>query len=336
MERRQIGLYLLAIAGGALLGWSLPAAAGPLEQAITPVLGLLLFATFLGIPFSAIGQAVRDVRFLATVVILNFVIVPVVAFGLSRFVADDQALLVGVLLVLLTPCIDYVIVFAGLAGGSSERLLAAAPLLMLTQMVLLPIYLVLFVGPGLVSAIDPEPFLEGLIVLIVIPLALAALIQWWSRRAATGQLVMTVMQAMMVPLMMATLAVVIGSQIHGVGREITRLLSVIPLYAVFLVVMVPLGMATARAAQLGLGSTRAVVFSGATRNSLVVLPLALSLPDALALVPLVVVTQTLVELLGMVAYVKIIPRLVPSEPRSASSPHRPGPHPRRCGSAGGR
>lgn len=34
-------------------------------------------------------------------------------------------------MVLLTPCIDYVIVFSGLAGGSSDRLLAAAPVLML-------------------------------------------------------------------------------------------------------------------------------------------------------------------------------------------------------------
>src|SRR5699024_7191036 len=118
VERHQVGLYLLAIAGGAVLGWTVPSAGGPLEHAITPVLGLLLFSTFLEIPFSAIGRAVRDARFMATVMVLNFVVVPAVVIALSRFVADSPALLVGVLLVLLTPCIDYVIVFAGLAGGS--------------------------------------------------------------------------------------------------------------------------------------------------------------------------------------------------------------------------
>lgn len=293
---------------------SLPAAAGPLENAITPVLGLLLFATFLGIPFSAIGQAVRDVRFIATILVLNFVIVPAVVFALSRFVADSPALLVGVLLVLLTPCIDYVIVFAGLAGGSSERLLATAPLLMLAQMLLLPFYLLLFVGPELVSAIEPGPFLEALIGLIIVPLTLAALTQWLSREQAAGKTVMTVVQAMMVPFMMATLAVVIASQIHAVGQEVTALLAVVPLYVAFLVVMVPLGMACARVARLDSGSTRAVIFSGATRNSLVVLPLALALPAPLGLVPLFVFTQTMVELLGMVIYVKAIPRLVASGP----------------------
>ena len=77
-------------------------------------------------------------RFLAGLLVLNFAIVPVVVYGLSRFVADDQALLLGVLLVLLAPCIDYVIVFSGLAGSAHDRLLAAAPLLMLVQMLLLP------------------------------------------------------------------------------------------------------------------------------------------------------------------------------------------------------
>ncbi|WP_279631122.1 bile acid:sodium symporter [Rathayibacter sp. VKM Ac-2801] len=47
-------------------------------------------------------------------------------------------------------------------------------------------------------------------------------------------------------------------------------------------------------------------------DGLVVLPLALALPAslALALAPVVVVTQTLVELVGMVGFVRLIPRLV--------------------------
>lgn len=319
VERRQIGLYLLAIVAGAVFGWLVPAASVPLEQAINPALGLLLFATFLGIPFASIGKAVRDVRFMATVLVLNFVVVPGVVFGLSRFIADDRALLIGMLMVLLTPCIDYVIVFSGLAGGSSDRLLAAAPLLMLTQMLLLPLYLLVFVGPGLVSAIEPGPFVEALVLLIIIPLVLAALTQQWAKRASAGGSVMTMMEGLMVPLMMLTLAVVVGSQIVSVGNRIGSLLSVIPIYAAFLVVMVPLGMAASRIGQLDAGSTKAVIFSGATRNSLVVLPLALALPEPLALVPLVVVTQTLVELIGMVAYVKIVPKIISTDQSLQSS-----------------
>ena len=315
MERHQIGLYLVAIAIGGAVGLIAPDSADALEHSINPVLGLLLYATFLGIPFASIGKAAKDVRFLATVLVLNFAVVPLVVFGLTRFIAGEQALLVGVLLVLLTPCIDYVIVFSGLAGGSSDRLLAAAPVLMLAQMLLLPVYLLVFVGADLVAAIDPAPFVEALIVLIIVPLAGAALTQALARRAQLGRVVMDLIQALMVPLMMATLAVVVGSQIVGVGQEIRSLLAVVPLYAAFLLVMVPLGLLIARMSRLDVAGTRAVIFSGATRNSLVVLPLALALPGPLALAPLVVVTQTLVELVGMVLYVRFLPLLVPSESR---------------------
>ncbi|WP_457967828.1 bile acid:sodium symporter [Arthrobacter sp. D1-29] len=315
MERHQIGLYLAAIIGGGAAGWLAPQSAGALELAINPVLGVLLYATFLGIPFAAIGTAIRDLRFMATVLILNFAVVPVVVFALTRFIAGDQALLIGVLLVLLTPCIDYVIVFTGLAGGASDRLLAAAPVLMLVQMILLPLYLLVFVGPGIVSTIHPAPFVQALVGFILVPLALAALTQSLARRAKAGRVIMALMHTLMVPLMMATLAVVVGSQIVGVRQELGALLAVVPLYAAFLLVMVPLGMLAARQARLDIPATRAVVFSGATRNSLVILPLALALPEPLALAALVVVTQTLVELIGMLLYVRFVPVLVPAGQR---------------------
>jgi ACR3 family arsenite transporter len=309
LERHQIALCLAAIAVGALLS-AVPGTAAA-EAAVTPVLGLLLFATFLGVPLISLGGAFRDLRFLAAVGVLNFVVVPAVAFGLSRFVAADDALLVGVLLVLLTPCVDYVIVFSGIAGGASERLLAAAPLLMLAQLLLLPLYLLLFTGPALIDLIDPAPFAQALVFLILLPLGAAALVQWGVRRAPRLRVVEATAQTAMVPLLMATLLLVVASQLHAVLGSLGALAGVVPIYAAFLVVMVPLGMAAARVARLDVPASRALVFSGATRNSLVVLALALPLSGSLALVPLVVVTQTLVELVGLLVLIRLIPRILP-------------------------
>ncbi|MBD8540201.1 arsenic resistance protein [Frigoribacterium sp. CFBP 8751] len=313
LERRQIGLYLVAIAAAGVIGLTVPGA-HHLEGAIEPVLGLLLFATFLGVPFAAIGRSLRDGRFLAAVGVLNFVVVPLVVFGLSRFVADEPALLFGVLLVLLTPCIDYVIVFAGLAGGASERLLAAAPLLMLAQILLLPLYLLLFIGTEGVAVVEVGPFARAFLLLIVVPLAAAGLVQALGRRHRAGALVERTMLGLMVPLMMATLFTVVASQAGAVGESLAQLLVLVPLYAGFLVVMAALGLGVGRVARLDVPATRALMFSGATRNSLVVLPLALALPASLSLAPVVVVTQTLVELVGMIVFVWVVPRLVRGQP----------------------
>nr|WP_296781150.1 bile acid:sodium symporter [Rhodococcus sp. (in: high G+C Gram-positive bacteria)] len=324
LEKHQIPLYLLALLVGALTGLSAPSSAHTFETAINPVLIVLLYATFLAVPFSAIGASLRDGRFLVTVVVLNFVLVPIVVFALTRFVTGNQAVLVGVLLVLLAPCIDYVIVFSGLAGAASERLLASAPLLMLLQILFLPLYLWLFVGSELVEIIDIAPFVEAFVLLIVAPLTLAALTQALARRHRIGTQAMDLMASVMVPVMMATLAVVVASQIDAVRTEGAKLVGVVPIFAAFLIIMAVVGLATARVTRQDVPATRALIFSGATRNSLVVLPLALALPPALSLAAVVVVTQTLVELIGMVAYVRLVPHLAPSSARygNAHSGHR--------------
>lgn len=319
-DRHQVSLYLGAIAVGAGTGLLLPGLAHPLELAINPVLGLLLFATFVGVPFSQFGRAFRDWRFLLAVLALNFVLVPVVVFALSRFVVSDVALLVGVLFVLLTPCVDYVIVFSGLAGGAKDRLLAATPVLMVLQIVLLPVFLWWMAGPEVVAAFDPRPFVEAFLLLIVLPLALAALTQRLALRFRFGRAVEDAMAAAMVPLMMATLAIVVGSQVFQVGASLGSLLIVVPLFVGFVVIVGPLGALVARMSRLDVAQRRAVVFSGVTRNSLVVLPLALALPASFALTPLVVVTQTLIELVAMVVLVAIVPRAVG---RSGSRHPRP-------------
>ncbi|WP_241981757.1 arsenic resistance protein [Cryobacterium sp. TMT1-19] len=267
-------------------------------------------------------RQIVDIRFLGTVIAVNFIVVPVVAFGLSRFVAGDRALLLGAPLVLLTPCVDYVIVFTGLAGGARERLLAATPLLMLLQIVLLPIYLLLFAGPDTVSMIEIEPFLEAFLVLIVIPLLAAVTVQWVGRRHRFGRAIEAVMQVLLVPLMMATLAVVSGSQIAAVGTRIASLLLVVPLYIAFPVIMVVVGLSASRLARLEVPATRALVFSGSTRNSRVVLPLALALPESLSVAALAVVPQTLVELVGMVILVRLVPRLTGQRRAADKIAHR--------------
>ncbi|MFK4731494.1 bile acid:sodium symporter [Agromyces mediolanus] len=310
-DRHQLVLAVLAILAGAALGLAAPAVAPVLATATNPVLALLLFATFLGVPIDGIGRTLRDLRFLGTVLLVNFVAAPLVAFGLSRVVADDRGLLLGVLLVLLTPCVDYVIVFTGLAGGARDRLLAATPLLILLQLLLLPGFLWLFAGPGALALLDARPFLEAFLVIIVVPLAAAAAVQLLARRYRAARTLERIAAGGMTPLLMLTLAVVVGSQIGAVGAEAVALARLVPIYVGFLAVMLGVGILAGRMTRLDVPRTRAVVFSGVTRNSLVVLPLALALPASLAIAPLAVVTQTLVELVGLLVLVRLVPRLVP-------------------------
>ena len=146
LERHQVACYLAAIALGLLFDVPL------LRVLVTPVLGALLFVTFLSVPLARVRL---DARFLTALALLNAVVVPVVAAILSLPLRDDAAVYAAVLLVLLAPCVDYVITFTGLAGGARGQLLAATPLLLLGQLLLLPLYLRLFLGPN--DMLSPGP-----------------------------------------------------------------------------------------------------------------------------------------------------------------------------------
>ncbi|MDN5821314.1 MAG: arsenic resistance protein, partial [Brachybacterium sp.] len=244
--------------------------------------------------------ALRDGRFLLTLLAVNFLVVPVIVWALTRSLAHSPELLIGALLVLLAPCIDYVIVFTALAGGAHERLLAATPLLMLAQFLALPVLVPLLSGGTAVGMIEPGPFLRALVLLVLLPLLAAAPLQRLAPRLD--------LSPAMVPLMVLVLFTVVASQTPRVLGAGTVLLDLVPVYVGFLVLATAAGILAARLARLETPSARALTFSAATRNSLVVLPLALAMPSPL--VPAAVVTQTLVELLGMVALVRVLPRLL--------------------------
>lgn len=150
------------------------------------MLAVLLYGMFAQIPFLRLREAFANRRFTAALLTVNFAVVPVLVCLLSRLLPQHQPLLLGVYLVLLTPCIDYVIVFTHLGRGNARLVLASTPLLLLAQMLLLPVYLWLFMGKQAAQVMSAGPFLEAFVVLIVLPLGLALLTEFWAKRHRSG------------------------------------------------------------------------------------------------------------------------------------------------------
>lgn len=72
LERHQILVYLGALVTGAVVGLTLPDSSSVFEASIYPLLGALLYATFLQVPFTTLAEAVRDRRFLTAALVLNW------------------------------------------------------------------------------------------------------------------------------------------------------------------------------------------------------------------------------------------------------------------------
>lgn len=311
LEEQQIWIYVvtLFLAAGVGLFWNNGAS---LAFFIEPVIGILLYSMFCQIPFLQFKKVFRNKSFFKALLVGNFIVIPILVWVLSAVFLTDSVIMLGVFLVLLTPCIDYVIVFTHLGKGDSQSMLAATPLLFILQMLLLPLYLWLFVGRDSLSIIEMAPFIKTFLYLIIIPFILALVTQWSSQKTSLGKSVLDLSGWLPVPFMALTLFVVISSQIVVLVNNPSPILIVLPLYLMFHIIAPFAGLLSSKVFKLKTIISRTVSFSTSTRNSLVVLPLALALPAPNNhIVAAVIVTQTLVELVAELVYIKIIPVIIP-------------------------
>jgi ACR3 family arsenite efflux pump ArsB len=310
LERHQVWLYVAAIAVGSALGLSWPQAEAQLERLIYPVLAALLYASFSQVPFAKLRQAFADRRFTAALLTANFVAVPLVVLALSQLLPPDASLRLGVLLVLLAPCTDWFVTFTQLGKGDTHRAVAALPLLLLAQLALLPVYLWLFLGAAFVGAIDPAVFGRAFAQLILLPLALAYLTQRAARRRPGYRRFLDRLAWWPVPLLALTLFLIASSHVMVLLEAGELLVWVLPVFVLYALLAAPLARLIAVRFGLEPGATRTLAFSVGSRNSFVVLPLALALPEALSLAVAAIVIQSLVELLALTLYLWWVPTIL--------------------------
>ncbi|WP_426703892.1 arsenic resistance protein [Staphylococcus shinii] len=312
IENYQIYLYFTAILLGVIVGLTLDYTSTLLESLIPIFIGILMLSMFSQIPFFNLRKNVLSVKYIIALVLSNFVLIPILVFCLiSIFNITSTAILIGIMLVLLTPCIDYVVVFTSLGKGNAQYMLFSTPILFILQIILLPLYFAIFNKENLFTSIDLAPFVQSFIIFIVLPLVIAMLLQNFSKRTLIIAKTLNITGWLPEIFMSFVLFSVVGSQIHKITHDLNILATVVPIYIIFMIIAPYIGYMSGKLFALETETLRTLAFSSSTRNALVVLPLALSLPDRLVTITTtVIITQTLVELTGEIFYIKVIPKLI--------------------------
>lgn len=307
LERYQVFGYLAAIAGGVMLANAAPEAASWLELLVWPALAVLLYCTFTQIPLNSLLPVMRMRRFFMALLLLNFLLLPGLVWLLTRWLIADPVLILGVFLVLLVPCTDWFVAFTHLGGGDARLAVAATPLLLLGHLVTLPLYLWIFLDIELMVRVDGQSLAAAFTGLLVVPLLLALGTQHIAAVRPRLQRALGILGWFPIPLLALVLLLVSASQSARITEWPEGLGAVGVVFVLYLLLSALLATALARLLRLGMSSARTLVFSAGTRNSFVVLPLALALPDAWQMVVPVIVLQSLIELLGMVFYIHLVP-----------------------------
>lgn len=146
-------LFLSVIVFGALAGLTLPSAGDKISLGIDTTLRVLIFLLFFEMRFASILKAFGNVRFLAIAWGANFLMIPIIGFAVASLVFWDQPLfLAGLMIYFLAPCTDWFLGFTRMAKGDTELGAALIPVNIVTQLVLFPLWLLVFANAtGLVE-----------------------------------------------------------------------------------------------------------------------------------------------------------------------------------------
>jgi ACR3 family arsenite transporter len=129
LDRLLPAWILGAMALGLLIGRTWPGLGAVLDRvqlagvSVPIAVGLLwmMYPVLAKVRYDTIGRHTRDARFLGTSLVLNWVVGPLVMFGLAWvFLPDLPAYRNGLILIGLARCIAMVLIWNGLARGSGE------------------------------------------------------------------------------------------------------------------------------------------------------------------------------------------------------------------------
>ena len=147
------------------------------EHLINVFLCLMLYGLFLEVPLDELKDSFKNIKFTSTSLLINFLWTPLFGYFIgSLFLRGNVDILIGFFMLILTPCTDWYLVFTKMAKGDLTLSLSILPINLILQIILLPIYLILFFSTS--NSMNYSQLAYSLMIVIVIPFVSAQITKW--------------------------------------------------------------------------------------------------------------------------------------------------------------
>lgn len=305
LEKFQSLIILAAVLIGLAMS-QITQIAAQAGQFILPFLLLMLLGVFIQLPLREIAAAFKHGKVTGLSLLINFVWNPLFAWLLGGiFLRQQPALWLGLIMLMVTPCTDWYLVFTNIARGNVALGTALLPWNLFLQLLLLPLYLLLLAGT--LIPLEWSVLVRSVIVVLLLPLLTAVLLRrfllrwkgvdWLERR-----LLPTIQPGQILFLGLAIVAM-FASEGAALLDSPLVVLALLPPVLLFFVVNFILVYLTARLAGIGYANYAALCCTTLARNSPIALAIALVAFPEQPLIALALVIGPLIELpvLGVVA-----------------------------------
>nr|AWI66894.1 bile acid:sodium symporter [Piromyces sp.] len=307
VEKLQPVIIIAAALFGLLLGYITPF--GEIsEHFVEPFLMVLLFFVFLSVEEKKFKQSFLNVKFTVTSLIINFIWTPIFAYGLGKlFFYHTVDMQIGLLMLMVTPCTDWYLVFTALAKGDVELGASILPLNLLLQILLLPLYLLIFFGGK--SDITGGTVILSVLFVLIIPFALALLCKFLEKRNETLEKIVDKIRdfdehAEIIFLCLAIISMFACESKPLFENPVMLLKMLLPMIIFFIVNFIGVRFLGQR---LGFKDEEIVPlnFTTLARESTLALAIAVAVYPERPLIPLALVIGSLIELpsLGVITYI---------------------------------
>ena len=264
---------------------------------IEPFLMVMLFVVFMCVSIKDIGRSFSNRRFTLSAVLINFVWTPLFSMVLGlMFTSIDVR--IGLLMLLVTPCTDWYLVFTAAAKGNVPLSSSLLPLNLILQIVLMPVYLILFFNTQI--EMDVPGLLYSMVFVLIVPLFAAIVVKGLMARSHAvsdigGRVTDNGDNLQLVFLCMAIAAMFASQSAELLNNLELFVMLILPLM-IFFIVNYVVASAVARAQRFGYADTTSLIFTSMARNSPLSLAIAVAAFPGSTLLLLVLVIAPLIEL----------------------------------------
>ena len=309
LNKLQPFILIAAVFVGFLVGTVFVGFGKYATSVLSIVIIALVYSVMLGVPHQKIWRAYKNIRFFGIAWFANFVIIPLIAWALALiFLGNHPAIYVGLILYLVIPCTDWFLVFTSMAKGDVPLGLALLPTNLILQILLLPVYLLLFAGK--IIPFQFGAFLETLLVFILLPFILAMLTRWILTKIKTHQWAHKFIDTILSPFQLITLTVVLFVMFAGQTKIILDNIGPLSLVfipiAIFFVISFIMAQLFSRGFHLPYEECALLTCTTAARNSPLILAIAIGLFPDQPLIHVAIIIGVLIELPLLIGVVRLL------------------------------
>ncbi len=167
IEKLEPAILIFAIIIGLVLS-DIKILSNNIGNIINLFLCIMLYGIFLEVPLKNLKKSFKNIKFSSTSIMINFIWTPIFGYFLGDlFLNGNMDIFIGFFMLILTPCTDWYLIFTKIAKGDLNLSLSILPINLILQIVLLPIYLIIFFSSN--DTVNYSNLVYSLIIVIVIP-----------------------------------------------------------------------------------------------------------------------------------------------------------------------